>query len=144
MASIDPTDKQLAAIANSDSDEPIVMLNLNKYRDKAEYLDPKLGNDLSGRDAYLRYGVVAQRALGEVGARILWATESDAVVIGEESMGYDEVVAVWYPNRAAFLDLLAIPWHFEALVHRNAAVEKAAVLVCTGDKTPTLTSPFDA
>ena len=59
MASIDPTDKQLAAIANSDSDEPIVMLNLNKYRDKAEYLDPKLGNDLSGRDAYLRYGVVA-------------------------------------------------------------------------------------
>jgi len=144
MASIDPTSEQLAAIAASDSKNPIVMLNMNKYRDRAEYLNPGPDDEVSGRTAYLRYGLVAQKALAEVGARILWATEVEQVAMGDEGMDYEEVVAVWYPNRAAFLKMLEIPWYLEALYHRTAALAAATVLMGAGDKTPTLTSPFDA
>jgi aspartate/methionine/tyrosine aminotransferase len=48
---IEPDERQLqevAAIAASDEDGPVVMLNLNRYRD---------------REAYMRYGIVAAEVI---------------------------------------------------------------------------------
>jgi len=58
-------------------------------------------------------------------------------------MLYDEVVAVWYPSRAAFLTLDAFPGYREAFdLHRRAAIERAVLLVCDGDAAPRLTTPY--
>jgi hypothetical protein len=45
---------------------------------------------------------------------------------------YDEVLAVWYPKRAAFLEMTGIPCYRDALVHRTAALEHASIIACTG------------
>lgn len=138
---IDPTADQLTAFAGADLTTPIVMLNLNRYRDRAAYDDPGPGDDLSGREAYLRYGEVALRAMAEVGAQILWMAPAEQVFAGCDHEVYDEALLVWYPNRGAFLQMLALDWYREALVHRTAALAQASVIALTGPAAPTLTPP---
>ena len=141
---VTPTDERLArtaAIGVEDS-SPVVMLNLNRYRDRAAYPDGTAGADVSGREAYLRYGIVAFAAIQSVGGTILWATDAAETVIGCDHDDYDEVVAVWYPSRAAFLGLAAHPGYLEAHVHRDAAIETATLIATRGEAMPALTQPF--
>ena len=140
-----PTDATLAALAArvaEGDDAPVVMLNLNRYRDLAAYADGRDTGGMSGRTAYLSYGIVAQAAIAEVGGAILWATEAHAPIIGCEHDTYDEVVAVWYPSIAAFLGLADVPGYADALVHRDAAVERAALIPCAAEVDPALRNPF--
>jgi len=133
---IEPDQDQLAEIgarAGSDDDGPVVMLNLNRYRERAAYEGEPPGGedpDVTGREAYARYGVVAQAMLERVGGRILWYAHSDFTVIGDESDRYDEVLAVWYPSRAAFLSLATAADILAALPHRVAGLDRAAIVVC--------------
>ena len=126
-------------------DTPVVMLNLNRYRDAAVYEPdhPFAQRGLSGREAYLHYGVVAQAAIAHVGGRILWAAEAHEGVIGCDHDRYDEVVAVWYPSRGAFLSLPTYPGYDEAHVHREAAVGQASLLAVDGGAAPVLRIPFE-
>ena len=140
-AHIDPTGDQLAAFAGADLTTPIVMLNLNRYRDRAQYEDPGPDDDLAGRAAYLRYGEVALRAMEEVGARILWLLPAEQLFAGCEHDRYDDALAVWYPNRAAFLAMLALDWYRDALVHRRAALEHATIIALAGPASPELVAP---
>jgi hypothetical protein len=142
LTHIDPGDDQISAMVGSTVETPIVMVNLNRYRDRAVYDSPGPDDDVSGREAYLRYGAVALRAMGEVGARILFGVPTEAVFVGCSHDAYDEVVAVWYPNRAAFVEMTSLPWYRDALVHRTAALEHASILACTGPATPELVNPF--
>jgi uncharacterized protein (DUF1330 family) len=140
---IEPSDAQRAAIAAHRPDAPIVALNLNRYRDRAAYPPGTADANVSGRAAYLRYGMVALQAIHSVGGRILWAAEARNVAIGCEHDAYDEVVAVWYPSRKAFLGLESFPGYREAFeIHRRAAIEQAALILCDGAAEPVLASPF--
>ena len=49
-----PNDDQMAEFLESGNDEPIYMVNLLKFKDKAEYPD-KRETDLSGKEAYAVY-----------------------------------------------------------------------------------------
>ena len=79
---IEPTEEQLTgigAVAGTDDDGPVVMLNLNRYRDRAAYEDAVPGGEpaeVSGREAYARYGASRSRpwtiwAGGSFGTRAL-------------------------------------------------------------------------
>lgn len=139
----EPSDAQLAALKASTEAAPVVALNLNRYRERAAYPAGTPDADVSGRVAYLRYGIVALRAITHVGGRILWATEGRELLIGCEHDAYDEVVAVWYPSRRAFASVEEFPGYREAFdVHRRAAIEHATLLVCDASPEPVLTSPF--
>ncbi len=50
-----PNDEQMAGFLEKDKDEPIFMVNLLKFKDKAEYPD-KRETDLTGEEAYAIYG----------------------------------------------------------------------------------------
>jgi uncharacterized protein (DUF1330 family) len=143
---VSPEDARLAAVAGHPqaADQPVVMLNLNRYHERAQYPPgiTDVDTDVSGREAYLRYGVVAYAAIQSVGGDILWATDAAETVIGCEHDGYDEVVAVWYPSRAAFLGLADFPGYMEAHAHREAAIEQATLIATRGEATPVLTQPF--
>ena len=115
--------KEIQALAGAPGDGPLVMLNLNRYRD---------------RDAYLRYGAVATAVLERVGGRILWHTSAEGTVIGDESDLYDEVIAVWYPSAAAFVALATDPEILEARSDRTEGLERAALIRCDAGGEPAL------
>ena len=133
---VNPTETQLAevgAIAGSDADGPVTMLNLNRYRERAAYAaDPPGGGspDVSGREAYARYSQVALRVLEREGGRVAWHAASPGTTIGDESDRYDEVIAVAYPSHAAFLRLAMDPEILEASAHRSAGLDRAAIVRC--------------
>jgi uncharacterized protein (DUF1330 family) len=106
---------EIAGLAGADGDGPVVMLNLNLYRDREEYL---------------RYGEVALAVLERVGGHILWQADCRQTVIGDDSDRYDEAIAVWYPSVAAFMALATAPEILEARKIRDAALERAALICC--------------
>jgi len=123
---VEPDHEQIAeltAIAGSGDDGPLVMLNLNRYRD---------------REAYGRYGEVALRVLQKVGGRILWYTQAGSTVVGGVDEEYDEVIAVWYPSAQAFLDLALDPETQDARAHRIEGLERATLIRCDAAAEPVL------
>ena len=125
--------EELTGIAGGPDDGPVVMLNLNSYRERAAYEDDAPdGADagVSGREAYSRYATVALATLDRLGARILWHAEAGQTIVGDDSDTYDEVIAVWYPSRAAFLQLATDAAVVPALTHRAAGLERAALICC--------------
>lgn len=139
-----PTDDQIAELAARAGDGPVVMLNLNRYREVAQYETghPSAALGLSGRDAYLRYGMVALDAVTTLGGRILWQSDARMLAVGGADDWYDEVVAVWYPDTGAFLRLVEHPGYVEAHAHRDAALEGAVVLCTAGESWAAITPPF--
>ena len=139
-----PTEAQITELIERAGDGPVVMLNLNRYRDVAQYEPghPDAGAGLNGRDAYLRYGVVALEAVTALGGRILWQSDSRMLAVGTHDDDFDEVVAVWYPDTGAFLRLVEHPGYVEAHAHRDAALERAVVICTAGEPEPGITPPF--
>jgi uncharacterized protein (DUF1330 family) len=144
---VEPDEQQLATIAagaGSADDTPVVMLNLNRYREHAAYDgEPPAGGsaEVSGREAYGRYGAVAAAVLERVGGRVLWYTQAVQTVIGDDSDRFDEVIAVWYPSRAAFVALATAPEILAARADRNAGLERAALICCESRAEPVLAGP---
>jgi len=143
VAHIEPTQDALDAIGGRKPDGPFVALNLNRYRDRAAYPPGTPDAGVSGREAYVRYGLVAFAAIQAVGGRILWAADAAEIAIGCEHDRYDEVVAVWYPSRAAFLSLERHPGYREAFeLHRRASIEHATLLFFAAGAEPKLGTPY--
>lgn len=115
--------KEITALAGSENDGPLVMLNLNRYRD---------------REAYGRYGEVAMRVLEKVGGRILWYAPAEATVVGDSGDTYDEVIAVWYPSAAAFVALATDPETLAARDDRLDGLEYATLIRCPAGAEPAL------
>ena len=133
MASVTPTPMQLQAMIETGPGGPIVMVNLLKYRSKAAYAAdrPEAKENLSGREAYQRYGAVAMKVLGEIGARIVWMGRQNLVFIGGSEQEWDEVICVRYPSTDAFLEMIARRDYLAATYHREAGLERTALLCCS-------------
>src|SRR5262249_27816956 len=94
--------------------------------------------DVSGHEAYLRYGAVAVSVLARLGGKILWEADARMTVVGDETDRYDEVVAVWYPNLAAFMALATDPEILGAGDAGGGGLGRAALLACGGSDEPIL------
>ena len=62
-----PGSAQIAEFFGAPEDGPFVMVNLLKFKDKAEYADGA-DADISGREAYQRYGVEVSKLVVALGA----------------------------------------------------------------------------
>lgn len=132
-ASVVPDEAQMRAMAESDHQGPIVMVNLLKYRERAAYEAgrPEAKENLSGREAYQRYGMVAIQHVTGLGGGVVWMGAQKFVFIGGPEQDWDEVVCVRYPSRAAFLKMIADPGYLAASYHRDAGLERTALLCCS-------------
>ena len=129
-ATVDPTREQIQRLASGDLDQgPIVMLNLLRFRDRAEVVDGQEG--LSGREAYERYAAAAAGHLSAVGGRILNAGACVEAVIGPD-LEWDMVVLVEYPSRRAFLTMVGNPDYQAQTAWRTAALADSRLVLCTG------------
>lgn len=113
-------------LQQSTDDGPVTMLNLVKYRDRS------LAGDGSGRQAYERYARKAQGYVESRGGRVLWAgVVGEAALqdgLGDHEVDWDWALLVYYPNRAAFIDMVTSPDYLAANEHRRNGVAKHAIL----------------
>ena len=128
--SIEPTEAQVARLATAaDGDDgPVMMVNLLRFKERADGVDAADG--ISGAEAYARYGAGVQRFLDAAGGRVVLATVANESVIGPYHGEWDMVLAVEYPSRRAFLEMISDPGYLEIHAHRAAALADSRLIAC--------------
>ena len=116
-----PTMEQATSFFGGAENGPFVMANLLKFKDKAEYADGS-NADLSGADAYARYGKGIQACLAAVGGRQVYAGPVTGLMIGDVEALWDMVALVEYPSLAAMQKMLSSPEYQAIEVHRKAGL----------------------
>jgi uncharacterized protein (DUF1330 family) len=128
-----PTPEQLKQLMAGPPDEPVVMLNLLRFKDRA---DTTHEGD-SGQQAYLRYGRAMRKFVESHGGRFIWTGRVDSQVIGEGAGGFHAVALVEYPSRAKFLELAGDPHVTEDIgKHREAGLEMQWLVAMTETPAP--------
>ena len=117
-----PNDDQMAEFLESGNDEPIYMVNLLKFKDKAEYPD-KRETDLSGKEAYAIYSKEVQHHLAKVGGKGIFGAEVKRLMLVEVDELLDSVAIAKYPNRKAMLDMISDPDYIKSAQHRVAGLK---------------------
>ncbi|MFC3230815.1 DUF1330 domain-containing protein [Marinibaculum pumilum] len=131
MAPIDVDADALEAMAGGDPDEPVVMLNLLRYRETAQ---PGHGVDgLSGRQAYEVYGRRFACLHPRFGGEPVWMGRPSRSLIGGEA--WDLVILVRYPTRRQFVEMLNDP-DYQAIAPIRAAALADSRLIETRQLLP--------
>lgn len=118
---VTPPPAQALAFFGASDDGPFVMVNLLRFKDRAAYPDGR-DPDLSGRDAYARYGAGVQACLAAAGGRQIYAGAVTDLLVGEVDELWDMLALVEYPSRAAMLAMLQSPAYRAIEVHRHAGL----------------------
>lgn len=118
---VTPTAEQAMAFFGGTEDGPFVMVNLLKFKDKAEYPD---GSDaeLPGAAAYLRYGMAVRAFVEKVGGRTGYAGPVTGLMLGEVEELWDMVALAEYPSLAAMMEMVRDPGYQAISVHRTAGL----------------------
>jgi len=131
---VTPTQTQIEQlIAGADPDEPVIMLNLLRFKEQADGID----EGISGREAYERYAEATAPFLSRVGGRLLCAVDAKQMVIGPEALEWDMALMVEYPSRHKFLEMATDAGYLQAHEHRAAALADSRLIACSA-LTPTL------
>ncbi|MDH3642248.1 MAG: DUF1330 domain-containing protein [Gammaproteobacteria bacterium] len=131
MGHLSSSPEAMAAMATGDPDEPVVMLNLLRYRDQAENGHGVDG--LSGREAYGVYGERFAALHPRYGGEPVWMGRALNSLIGSES--WDIVILVRYPTRRQFLAMFDDP-DYQAIAPIRAAALADSRLVEMGQLLP--------
>ena len=98
-----PDEDQIRRLLTMDMEEPVAMLNLLKFKEKAEYREGDEAEPCTGAEAYLRYSAALggwpnnNGILDRLGARILFAGPVQHGIIGTlEATDYDMIAIVRY------------------------------------------------
>jgi len=118
------------------------MINLLKFKDKAEYEDGRETN-LSGRDAYMLYGAEVTKLLPKFSGSAVFGADVTHLMLGQVEELWDEVAIAAYPNRAALFKMSTSKEWQEISVHRTAGLKGQLNIETTLMKSGDLTqSPF--
>ncbi len=132
---IAPRPEQLTDLLERAPDGPIHMLNLLKFRERAEYPDGR-DDDVSGAEAYARYGAAVTRMIEALGGRVVWSGSPSVLVIGDGEPEWDQVAVVEYPSLEAFVSMTSSEEYQAIHVHREAGLEHQLLVNClTPDQT---------
>lgn len=118
-----PTSKsQMEEMMKPGPDGPIFMVNLLKFKDKAEYEDGR-ETDLTGREAYEIYGKSVIGLLKKFGGQMIFAADVTFLPVGEVEELWDEVAVALYPERSALLRMSMSEEWKDIGVHRAAGLK---------------------
>ena len=124
-----PNAEQMAGFTDPTPDGPIYMLNLLKFRPKAEYADGRR-TDLTGVEAYRLYGQGVSQLVAELGGSIVFSAEVERLTIGEVEDLWDMVAIAMYPSRAAMLKMMQSDRMREIGEHRRAGLAGQLNIEC--------------
>jgi len=120
------------ATTPADEDGPVYMVNLMKYREKADYTDGTELN-ISGREADDLYAPVGP--LAAIGASMVFLAEVDTQLLGDAPM-WDRIAVVRYPTGRSFIDMQSRTDFKEKHVHKEAGMAETIVMGCTPIEVP--------
>ncbi len=113
---------QMQGLMQPGPDGPIFMVNLLKFKEKAEYEDGR-ATDLSGRDAYMIYGREVTKLLPKFGGVAIFAADVTYLSLGQVEELWDEVAIAMYPKRGDMVRMsMSEEWRAIA-VHRSAGLK---------------------
>lgn len=116
------TPEQIAAMQEAGPEGPIYMVNLLKFKERAEYADGR-ETDLTGREAYQLYGQAVSRIIQDYGGHVVFAADVTHLSLGQVDDLWDEVAIACYPSRRELLAMSTSDAWREAAVHRQAGLE---------------------
>ena len=119
---VNPNEEQMAGFLEGDVDSPIEMVNLLKFKDKAEYEDGR-DTDLSGEEAYAIYGLEVIEHVKKVGGEPIFFGKVERLMLGEVEELWDMVAIARYPSRKAMLKMISDPDYIESSKHRSAGLK---------------------
>ncbi len=112
----------------------IVMLNLLKFKEKADYtklknIDP--GNEISGEEAYQLYMESTLPQLEKAGSRLVYYGSGKDFLIGPDSEKWDAVLLVEHQSVVKFMEFAQNKDYLRNAGHRTAALEDSRLLPTT-------------
>ena len=119
--SVHPTKEQMEGFLGGDSDTPIAMINLLKFKEKAEYEDGRDTN-LTGEQAYAIYGKEVMGHLKKVDGKWSFGGSISRLMLGEVEELWDTTFIAKYPSKRAMLKMITDPEYLESNKHRVAGL----------------------
>ncbi|MAN61087.1 MAG: DUF1330 domain-containing protein [Parvibaculum sp.] len=116
-----PNEAQIKEWTSGSVDGPIVMVNLLKFYDKAQYPDGR-DPDISGAEAYQRYGAEVSKLVEGLGGKMIYGGAVTLTLIGEVAEDWDVIACVQYPSRKAMLEMTMSDDYRAIEVHRDAGL----------------------
>ena len=117
-----PSEEQMKGFLEPSSEGPIYMVNLLKYKQKAEYQDGR-ETQLTGQQAYDIYANAVDDLLKEFGGGIVFSGPVSRLTIGTVEDMWDFVAIAEYPSRAVMLEMMMSEKMQEISVHRAAGLD---------------------
>jgi uncharacterized protein (DUF1330 family) len=112
---IEPDKGDLQRFLDGDDKRPFVMVQLLRLAD-------------GGRDKYVQYSFAAQPVVRKFGGEVLYAGSCTEPLLAPPGEGWDGVVIVRYPSRAAYVQFHQSP-EYRAIVHlRGEALRESMML----------------
>ena len=126
-----PNDSQLKGFFESGTDGPIYMLNLLKFKKKAEYEDGRK-TDLTGAEAYALYGTEVSKILVKLGGGAVFNAKVERLMLGEVEDLWDSVAIAMYPSRKAMIGMIQSKEYQFIYQHRDAGLAGQLNIETTG------------
>ena len=118
---VGPNEEQIKGFMEPGHDGPIYMLNLLKFKEKAEYGDGR-ETDLTGAEAYGIYGAEVVGHLAKVGGAPMFSARVKRLMLGEVEELWDTAAIAMYPSRKAMMDMMRSKEYQASAVHRTAGL----------------------
>ena len=126
-----PDENQLKGFLEPGAEGPICMVNLIKFKKKAQYEDGR-ETDLTGREAYELYGEGIKKLLQKVGGYIGFESDVERLMLGEVEELWDVVALAVWPSRQVMFEVMQSPEMQEISVHRSAGLAGQLNIETTG------------
>jgi uncharacterized protein (DUF1330 family) len=117
--SLAPTQEQIQGFFDPNATGPIYMLNLLKFKARAEYKDGR-DSELTGAQAYALYGAEVSKILAQQGGGGMFKADVTRLVLGEVEALWDAVAIAMYPNRQAMVTMMQSQ-EYQAIHHHREA-----------------------
>ena len=128
---LDATDEAAIALIRREIEGPVVMLNLLRFRETADYSHaPDLAPDqpISGAAAYALYMQATAPLLAASGGRVLFSGDAGRFLIGPPEETWDYALLVEQASVASFLAFAQNPEAQRIVRHRTAALADSRLL----------------
>lgn len=115
---VNPTKEQFKALFSLPQDEPVVMLNLLKYKGE------------EGEAAYKRYSENIVPFLKKAEGRLIWKGNTIHTVIGSDEAQPDMVLLVEYPTVGHLIKMIQDPAYQEVAKDRTIGLSYGGLIAC--------------